>query len=230
MTRQIHVGERSVSQVDSTLAALYDLGNLYRLTKRFVVGEGFAHELDWQARKNIVQLDESMFLEEAAWVILSSGMKESLVRRRFGEVSAAFHHWKSADVISRTEDVCRSRALLAFNHSGKIDAICAVARRVTEHGFSDVADSIRIGGVEYLRSFPFIGKITSFHLAKNIGLNVAKPDRHLCRIASTVGFDRVQDMCEAIAYLSGDSVSVVDVVLWRFATLNNAYVEWFEGS
>jgi len=203
------------------------LEETYRWTKQCVIAAGFAQEVDWQARRAFSQLDETTFLQEAAWVILCSGFRESVVRRSFAPVSRAFRHWRTAVSITAHEEQCRANALLAYNHSGKIDAICAVARRVAHNGFTVVRQAIDAGGVEYLRTLPYIGQVTAYHLAKNIGLNVAKPDRHLQRIANAAGFACVQEFCATIAELSGDSVPVVDVVLWRFATLNPGYIQLF---
>ena len=43
-------------------------------------------------------------------------------------------------------------------------------------------------------------------------------------------FDDVSDLCSTLSDLTGDSVPVVDVVMWRFATLKFDYREWFEKS
>ena len=82
-------------------------------------------------------------------------------------------------------------------------------------------------GVEFIQTLPFMGPATSYHLAKNIGLDVVKPDRHLLRMAAAVGYDSPSLLCEDIAASVGDRVSVVDVVLWRFATLNSNYTDYF---
>jgi hypothetical protein len=47
--------------------------------------------------------------------------------------------------------------------------------------------------------FPMIGPVTSFNLAKNIGLDVAKADRHLSRLAANVGFSDVPSLCRCIS-------------------------------
>ena len=77
----------------------------------------------------------------------------------------------------------------------------------------------------YLESFPFIGPITKFHLAKNIGIDVAKPDRHLSRISKMLGFASVQELCESISQRIDEKVSVVDLVIWRYATIDKKYLE-----
>ena len=54
--------------------------------------------------------------------------------------------------------------------------------------------------------------------------SVAKPDRHLTRIANRAGYTEVQKFCIEISRLSGDSIPVVDIVLWRFATIESDYL------
>jgi hypothetical protein len=48
---------------------------------------------------------------------------------------------------------------------------------------------------------------------------VVKPDRHLSRICSLWGYATPLQMCETIAAVVGDKVSVIDTVMWRYATL-----------
>jgi hypothetical protein len=47
-------------------------------------------------------------------------------------------------------------------------------------------------------------------------MNVAKPDRHLERIAERTG-ETVADLCARLAAVSGDRIATVDYVLWRAA-------------
>jgi len=42
-------------------------------------------------------------------------------------------------------------------------------------------------GVWFLQQLPFIGPVTAFHLAKNLGIEAVKPDRHLCRLSKLLG-------------------------------------------
>ena len=78
--------------------------------------------------------------------------------------------------------------------------------------------------IETLQTFSYIGPVTAYHLAKNIGLAVAKPDRHLKRIASLFGYHDVQILCSEISKITGDSIPIVDIVFWRFATIEKDYL------
>jgi hypothetical protein len=200
---------------------------VYCRAKMSVVRDGYGPEIEWQRQLSIDSLSETQFLREAAWVVLSSGMRESIVRGRFPRVSAAFLDWESSDRITKNGDSCRINALACFNHRGKIDAILEIVRHVYVSGFLNVKGKIMTDGLKYLSQFPYIGPVTSFHLAKNIGFQVVKPDRHLTRIATSLGYDTPHQMCLEIATAVDEKISVVDLVLWRFASLNNNYIELF---
>jgi len=73
--------------------------------------------------------------------------------------------------------------------------------------------------MNFLQTLPYLGKITSYHLARNIGLDVAKPDRHLTRLSAEYGFTTAQEMCEFIAKNVGERIGTVDVILWRAINL-----------
>lgn len=55
----------------------------YLTAKERIIEAGYAHEIDWQDNRSFKQINESEFLREAAWVVLSSGFRESIVRRVF---------------------------------------------------------------------------------------------------------------------------------------------------
>jgi hypothetical protein len=63
--------------------------------------------------------------------------------------------------------------------------------------------------------------VTARHLAKNIGLKVCKPDRHLCRLAIFLGEDSPESLCGRIGQIVAERIDVVDSVLWRFAILDS---------
>jgi hypothetical protein len=71
----------------------------------------------------------------------------------------------------------------------------------------------------FLRSLPYIGQVTWRHLAKNLGADVAKADRHLARLAQATGRS-VDALCGEIADWLGEPTAVVGVVLWRWSVLH----------
>ena len=79
----------------------------------------------------------------------------------------------------------------------------------------------------YLDTLPMIGPVTRYHLARNIGIDCVKPDRHLIRLASEAGYEMkdpqkgVEAMCRDIQKDIGDAekLGTIDVVLWRACNL-----------
>ena len=199
------------------------LASIYMDLKEFVIRAGYDDEVDWQSDLNFEGITETDFLREAAWVILSSGFRESVVRKCFQRVSEAFLSWSSARQIYACRELCWSQAISVFSNRYKIEAIMEVVDRIANEGMDHVKMKIRSHGVEYLQEFPYIGPVTSYHLAKNLGLHVVKPDRHLVRMAHITGHTSPFEMCLKIANTVGDSLAVIDLVVWRYATLNKDY-------
>jgi hypothetical protein len=198
-----------------------DLLSEYLFAKRLVISHGYDKEILWQLSTSFDELDESIFLRELAWVILSSGMREAIIRRIFKDISACFFNWTSARCIVVNKEACFEKAIKYFNNKPKINAVICGAHKINNEDFVDFKDRIYKNPLDTLQEFPYIGPVTVYHLAKNIGLPVAKPDRHLIRIARNFGFNDVQLLCRHISELSGDSIPVVDIVLWRYAVISN---------
>jgi len=186
---------------------------------------GYSEEIQWQESVSFEHLTEKDFLTEYAWVVLASGMREAVVRSKFPLVSQCFYHWSSAQAIARDARECVRAALEVYGHEPKIRAISSTAVRLADEGFHNFKKRLIDQPLSELRSLPYIGPITQYHLAKNIGLGVAKPDRHLTLIAQLFRYPTVEEFCEAVARESGAKVAVVDLVFWRFATLNRDYLQ-----
>lgn len=200
-----------------------DLLAMYVSFRDTVVRSGFGPELRWQANLDFDSTTETDFLKEASWVVLTTGFNEGIVRQRFTQLSEAFFGWSSAKQVVEAKERCRRRALAAFSNPAKIDAILEIAEMVAQMGFVTVKKQIRDEGVSFLQRFPYIGPVTSWHLAKNLGLAVVKPDRHLVRLSRAAGVGSPFELCSRISSITGDGVAVVDLVLWRFATLQSDY-------
>ncbi len=199
----------------------------YLCAKREVLKSPYNGEVLNTARI-FAEMSESHLLRELAWVVLSAGMAELVVRSKFPDISTAFLEWKSARSISERADECASNALRHFRHEGKIRAIVSAAKTLSAaSSFEEVRENILRDPIRQLQSFAYIGPITAFHLAKNIGVEVAKPDRHLTRLARSSGFESVAEFCRTIACFLGEDIRLVDSVLWRFATMHNDYTVRF---
>ncbi len=192
----------------------------YLSAKESLIESGYAREIDgvdWLRRD---LMSESDFLREAAWVVLCSGFRARVVARAFGAVSDAFLRWESAGAIAQQGDACVQAARHAFANDRKLRNIVRIAERVAAIGADGIRSMDDATLLGFCAGLPGIGPITARHLARNVGANVAKPDRHLVRIAGICGFGDVDNLCSAVSRLSGDRVAVVDAVLWRNAVVS----------
>jgi hypothetical protein len=187
----------------------------YARAKQFAEAH-FPLEIEWQRGLSIESITESDFLRESAWVIFCSGFRERTIRACFDYLSLCFCDWESGAVISANAQECRAGALAAFNNTRKIDAVLKISARIACEGFVTVKRHILSRPIDELQKLPYIGPITAYHLAKNLGLPVAKPDRHLQRLATTLEYSDVHALCWEISTLTGDPPQVVDLVLWRY--------------
>lgn len=159
---------------------------------------GYKHEIDWAQSVQPVS-DPLVFWHEFAWVVLNSGMKNQVAEGIWRKVRPVVEAGGSAHSV--------------FGHKGKAEAIDSVYRNRDWMLKQYMAATDKL---QFLRDMPWIGRITCMHLAKNYGFDVAKPDRHLVRIAGAEG---VQEMCARLAGESGDRIATVDLVIWRAANL-----------
>jgi len=137
------------------------------------------------------------FATETIFVICNSGMKHTIAVKIFRKIVDALEAGQSASTV--------------FGHVGKSAAIDYIWRdrdRLFAE-FNAAADKLA-----YCHSIPWIGGITRFHLAKNFGVDCAKPDVHLQRLAA-LGDESVDQLCARLARDSGYRIATVDVLLWR---------------
>lgn len=186
----------------------------------YVRQNGFDREVEWQRGVMFHEFDETDLLRQSAWVILCSGFRVSVIEQVFDHVSLCFCDWESADAIVATFPACRDAALASFGHRRKLDAIVDVARSIRQSSFSRMKRNILSDPIGELQKLPYIGKITATHLAKNLGFDLAKPDRHLVRISQHLGYSSARDLCNAIAAGTGEAVRVIDLILWRYVADN----------
>lgn len=204
-----------------TFSSIGRVVSFYVHAKKCIIASGFAEEILVQEMTSFASLTEKVFLRETAWVILSAGMSERVIRAKFPELAEAFFHFDSSDAITKHSRQCYERAMKIFCHEGKVEAIIGAAESVARQGFSDLIARLASDPFPTLLEFRYVGPITVRHLAKNIGIVTAKGDRHLSRLASWAGFSDAFGLCSAISEYIGERPDVVDTVLWRYATLHD---------
>jgi len=199
------------------------LAKVYLIAKKYVINNGFSNEIDWQDDVSFITIDQQYFLREYTWVVLASGLSDKVVSIIFPKMQKIFKNWEDLDYIENNKIELKLRALAIFNNDGKINALFSTVSFIREVGFEYFKKEIQNNGLDYLKELSYIGQTTCFHLAKNIGLSFAKPDRHLMRVSESIGFDTPHDLCSVLSEFIDEKIQVVDLVIWRYATLDKNY-------
>lgn len=161
-----------------------------------LLGQQALDDIEW-AESCSPPTDPDDFALEAIFVICNSGMKNTVARGIYERVVKQLH------VGGPVREV--------FGHPGKAQAIETIwfDRRDLHARYLTASDKL-----EFCASLPWVGSITKYHLAKNFGADVAKPDVHLQRLADQEGVT-AQALCERLATESGYRAATVDTLLWR---------------
>jgi hypothetical protein len=163
---------------------------------RALLGQEAEYDIEW-ARDLTAPVDPDYFAREVAFVICNSGMKNTVARGIFE---------RCVEALGKGQPVSE-----VFGHAGKAAAIETVWRDRVKLLADYVAAKDKLA---FCESLPWIGGITKFHLAKNFGAPVAKPDVHLQRLADREGCTP-QALCERLAEQLQLPVAAIDTVLWR---------------
>jgi hypothetical protein len=168
--------------------------------KQKVIDAGYGEEIVWQESLRPCE-NKDEFFAQYMWVVLSSGMKNQIARLIEERIIGAWHEGKPTSSV--------------FRHQGKVKAIDFVRANM----FGYFVEWTRADNqLEYLVKMPYIGNITKYHLAKNLGVDIAKPDRHLERIARSYE-TTPERLCRCLAHETGYRIATVDLIIWRSANL-----------
>jgi len=176
----------------------------YAIIKEAIIDKGYENEINWI--NNIPNpIDKDLFYKEYSWVVINSGMNNKIAEKIYK------NFWNTG-----------IPDFSVINHPNKNEALKKVYSRLNLYFIHFTKSKNKL---MFLKSLPHIGDITKYHLARNLGLNYAKPDRHLVRISSLFNHINVQEFCKKLSVLTDDPIGLVDLVLWRFATLYPNYLE-----
>lgn len=171
------------------------LGRFRRL-EQATCDAGYAEDIDWAERLGPPE-DAEDFARAAVYVIVNSGMKYEVAQGIYAKCLVAIEQGQSAREV--------------YGHYAKAGAIDAIWQNRFRHFGTFVAADDKLA---FCHALPWIGPVTQYHLAKDCGVDVAKPDVHLARLARR---DRttVERMCRKLSKQSGYRVATIDTVLWR---------------
>lgn len=163
---------------------------------RALLGQQAEDDIEWAA-DCAPPINPDFFASEVIFVICNSGMNNKVALGIFERCIVA---------LSEGQPVFE-----VFKHPGKAPAIEHIwaNRDQLLAQYQAAPDKLA-----FARTLPWIGPITCYHVVKNFGADVAKPDVHLQRLANREGCT-AQALCERLAGELGLRMAAVDTVLWR---------------
>lgn len=183
----------------------------------------YAAQMDHIASTVFEEVTPEKFFLEYIWVVHATGFNAKVVGKMMPRLVEAYGSWR--ELGAEDADVVVDRVRKVCNNPQKIGAVRSTAglmlTGVPEDGkWADFRDS-KLSSPRLLQELSYIGRITCYHLARNIGLlEYVKPDLHLVRLAKHWGFKDCIAMCRDMrTYHETDSGSllplgIVDLVLW----------------
>lgn len=169
---------------------------------------------------------DSFVLAEVAWCIYNAGMKESTIRQKWKDLRRAFCNFNPFLII-KLESNCSWAAFLVFNHRKKAEAVISAARKIVHDSpvSTKLAAMDNEAALEYFKDFDFIGDVTKYHVARNVGFDVVKPDRHLVRLAEICNYPSPDALVSDVVQLTGERKGYTDYVFWAWLAGKDGYEE-----
>ena len=188
-----------------------------------VVECGYGDEVVYiRELKPIEQQTHEDFRREFVWVILNSGFKEQYARVIFDRF------W---DAINGKTAVENPFSVIA--HAGKRKAIIECFAKSPDWWIILQNCHTPETQIEFIRTLPWMGgKALGYHLARNLGIDTVKPDRHLIKLTEHFGYSSPLEMCKDIQanlnggmFLTKEKLGTIDVILWRSMNLTGGKIE-----
>ncbi len=183
------------------------LKQLYETAKKEVLKSKYAWEVNLVEKRVFEEQTPKDFLIEYVFVVCYSGMKNQVAEK-------IFERYMEQGIVAIKHPLKKKAILEAEQNYKKWFEILKIRKQSNTE-------------LDFLESLPHIGKITKYQLARNLGLDVAKPDRHMQKLAELFGYADPTHMCIDIYSFTGGEyrVGTIDVILWRYCNLNPDYVE-----
>ncbi len=191
----------------------------YESAKTFAL-EFYPDEVSRIASIKLEDVTPDFFFKEYVWVVHATGFSAGAVGKFIGKLGEAYGPW--SHLASETMDDMMPRVAKVCNNPAKAKSVHAVAKLMAAGIISDGWDvwrRDRLSTTTKLAELPYVGKVTCFHLGRNIGLlDCVKPDLHLVRLADQWGFATCEEMCDNMRGNDDVPLGIVDLYLWYAAS------------
>ena len=162
----------------------------------------FSHFEDFKKISNKSPPTDDAVFKIIVGIVFYSGMNAATVTKRLPAIYEYVGDYEKATQLDPERMLTDDRII---RHKRKIHGCIANAKEfeniINQYGsfsnylnsFGNLDDLEVLGRIksDFENRFAYIGKVTAYHLMTELGLNVLKPDRVICRIFQRLGF--IQD-------------------------------------
>jgi hypothetical protein len=174
--------------------------------------------IEWSEERSRSKVTQRSLAAEYAYVVHCSGFNAGVVSKLWGAQTTVWDWWIPS-ILAELEDaefeLKLSRSPLA--NRMKLKGIVNGMKIIDDQGVEPF-----LLDIEHLKVLPYIGDVTKFHLGKNLGYDVVKPDLHLVRIQRHYGWKTVESMCQTVRKkLKVKRLASADWALWVYAAAHS---------
>ena len=199
---------------------------LFDYAKRLVLEYDYKDQIKWLVNLLEHQIYKEItmpnFFREYVWVVFTTGFKADIIRKHWPKITDTLSDFNINEVRKMSAEWLLEN--LPIKNKAKCNAIYKTSTLLNDEWLESIknADNWKLIK-DTLIKLPFIGKVTVWHLMRNIGVDCFKPDRHIERLSSLLNI-QPKILFEIIIHSKHEKyVGVADYILWRAcATLGNA--------
>jgi 3-methyladenine DNA glycosylase Tag len=232
------------------LTTIQDFGNLHDVIENILF---YAMDkcpdtievMNFYRRLSPEKITDKFLLEELSWITYAGGFRYDVIRKYWPKITEAFFDFDVSRVALLYEDLDAQAKVICeksgFRNIAKAKWCIFNAQRIIQldYELSEIGGLkgyfLQIAGMDirqivenkpiFLNDLKFkgIGKTTIFHLLKNMGIDIFKPDIHVCRMLQKLGLisktSSILDICEAMHSLASSydiKVSELDTLLFVY--------------
>lgn len=157
---------------------------------------------------------EKHFFREYIWVVFTCGFRAHTVKTHWGEIAEMTEMFSPPQTAQKSVEVLLQES--PIKHNAKIKGIQNAAKRIADGFLQKIrelqsAEEVR----NILKTLPYIGDVTVYHLMRNMGIDTFKPDRHIVHLAAGLDVTPKEMFDIILAETDEDHIGVADYILWK---------------
>lgn len=189
----------------------------------------YAKELEYFRGLKLEDITLEIFWSEYIWCVYVSGFRASTISEKFDDLKAIYDDPLEL-ATQNPGEIWDNGVKNVFANEQKFISIYKTACILWKYHQKYKGSSWfyyfkkdYLSNIDDMIKLPYIGPVTSYHLARNVGFDAVKPDVHLVRLSDFFSYKDPQTMCLLLSKKYKERLGVVDLILWYAASTWGTY-------